>query len=57
MHTLLTRLYAAECGVCRSSVSLQRVGDQQLAETHHDGVVMIMVSEDHPNPSAVAWDK
>lgn len=35
-------------------MSLQRVGDQQLAERHHDWIVMIVVSKDHPNPSTVA---
>lgn len=38
-------------------MSLQRVGDQQLAETDHDWVVMIMVSKDHSNPCTIAWNK
>lgn len=35
-------------------MSLRRVGHQQLAETHHDWVVVVVVSKDHPNPRAVA---
>ena len=54
IHTL-TRWHVVECGVCRSPVSLQLVGDEQLTETHHDWIVMIVVSKDHPNPSTVAW--
>lgn len=50
-----TRWCIAECGVCRRNVSLQGVGDQQLAETHHDWIVMIVVSKDHPNPCSEAW--
>lgn len=56
LHThTLTRWRVAECGVCRCSVFLQRFGDQQLAETHHNWIVMIVVSKDHPDPSTVAW--
>lgn len=57
LHThTLTRWHIAECGVCRCCVFLQFMGDQQLAETHHDWIVVIVISKDHPDPSAVAWN-
>ena len=52
----LTWWRVAECQVWRCGASIQRVGDQQLAETHHDRIVVIMIRKDHPNPSAVAWN-
>lgn len=57
-HTYIhTRWCVAECGVCRHGVSLQCVGDQQLTETHHDWIVMIVIREDHPNPRTETWNE
>lgn len=55
MNIPLTWWWVAECGVWRHILSLNCVGDQQLTETHHDWIVVIVVSKDHTNPSAVAW--
>ncbi len=55
---ILTRFIAKSCigGHCRSSL-LQCSGKQQMAESHHNWVAMIMVSKYHTNPCTISCPK
>lgn len=53
-NSVFTWWWVVECGIWRCCASFWCVGHQQVAETHHDWIVMIMVCKDHPNPRAVA---